>query len=117
VLSQYRADPEGAATQAYHPAGYVWIFDRKLDRERCFRWRAHPNDAFERGLPVDEDDRREMLAHEMPAAAAPETGWRHFRFCECRSCNPNQYQEPGDGLLEGALMDAVGHAIGGIIPQ
>ena len=83
LLSQYRADPEGAATQAYHPAGYVWTFDRKLDGERCYRWRADTNDAFEQGLPVDEADRHGMFAHEMQTAAAPETGWpRHCRFCE-----------------------------------
>jgi hypothetical protein len=91
LLYERRTDPGGAATQAYHRAGYVWSFDQKLDRERCFRWRARPSDSFERGLPVDEQDRRKMLRHEIEASAAPEKGWRHFRFCECRSCSPAEH--------------------------
>lgn len=92
LLYECRNDPRGATTQAYHHAGYVWTFDRKLDRERCFHWRAHPNDSFKRGLPVDEQDRREILTHQMEASAAPETGWHHFRFCECRSCSPAEHE-------------------------
>lgn len=91
MLDQCRADSGGAAEQAYHRSGYVWAFDRQHDRERCFRWRARPNDSYEHGLPVDEQERRKMLVHEIEAAAAPDTGWRHFRFCECRSCSPAEH--------------------------
>lgn len=100
LLYECRNDPGGATTQAYHHAGYVWTFDRKLERERCYRWRARPNDSFERGLPVDERDRREMLAREIEASAAPETGWHHFRFCECRGCSPAKHKSKRQRTLD-----------------
>lgn len=95
LLAQYRADPEHAALAAYHPAGYVWSFDVEHDRERYFQWRAQPNDSFAGGLPADDRDRRDMLAHEIDASAVPErlsSGWRHFRFCDCATCSPREVE-------------------------
>jgi len=109
LLDECRADPEGAATEAYHNAGYVWTFDQKLDRERCFRYRADHDDSFEHGLPDDEQDRRRFLAGEIDVERVRDAafaGWRHFRFCECRSCNPPRLEPKDHSTLEG-LMDAV----------
>jgi hypothetical protein len=99
LLDGCRNSPGWAATEAYHRAGFVWTYDEQLDRDRCFHWPAHRLDAFEHGLPVNEQDRRDMLAQEIDPLAAPETGWRHFRFCSCWSCTRDgstREDKPGD---------------------
>jgi hypothetical protein len=61
------------------------------------------------GGPAGEEDRWDMLPNEIPASAAPKTGWRHFRYCECRRCEPHRYRGPGmaakvvDAAVEGVI--------------
>jgi hypothetical protein len=107
LRADYRADPDGAARAAYHPAGWVWSCEPERG-ERYFRWRADPNDSFEDGLPTDDTDRRDMLTHEVSPADVPAAladGWYHFRFCTCRLCAQPESGSPFDDSRGGRLLD------------
>jgi hypothetical protein len=90
-LLAYRSlDPDHAVKAAHHRRGYIWAYDERRGRERCFHARAGSHDSLEKGLPEDKEDLRELLAHEIDPADAPASGWRHFRFCECFICKAHR---------------------------